>query len=104
MIETALSIEEYGGSGRRNGQRALYRLAEENDKFCGACVRQWENRVYYSQIPDCEGEWCHVCGRIYEGYDILGAMPITRKSSGECSICCRECFDAIKEMSKELVR
>lgn len=91
MIYTSLASESDITEKRRE-----CRLAEENDKFCSTCVAQWKSRFSW-ETAELVNRFCHVCGNKYEAHDILLAQPITISDSyqDECSICCRECYDAI---------
>jgi hypothetical protein len=94
--------------------RKKCRLAEEHDEFCADCRKQWENRHRWNGVlvalhPKTVNPYCHVCGAQYEAHDILLAQPITivaenwsGKITEKCSICCRECYDAIVLMLRAI--
>lgn len=90
----------------RTDKARFFRLGEEQDQFCGVCVRQWEHKRIWQAWIHGEGvhdgfsnpDTCHVCSKPYTADSVIFAMPITSKMSGEASICCRECYDLIKEI------
>lgn len=74
-----------------------FRLAEEQDEFCSACVTQWHNR--HCRDLTKVGR-CHVCGGKYSSDDILLAQPVTCLTTSMASICCRLCFDVIRAQAR----
>lgn len=83
-------------SGTVAHERKSYRLGEEQDQFCETCLNAWRNRYTFDDRDLRAENYCHVCSRQYEEGEVLLAMPVTNFLTNQASICCRECYDAIK--------
>lgn len=73
-----------------------YRLGEEQNEFCGKCVEIWTAWRKEKKATST----CHVCSNFWTEDTLSYALPVTSIVTGQASIACRECYNMIRNMTR----